>query len=187
MPIPGLKIAIPSTPYDAKGMLKYALRGNDPVVFLEHHLLYSVKGPVPDEDYVVPLCSSDVKREGTDVTVIALQTMVHKALAAAEELEKEGISVEVVDPRSLKPLDMDTILKSVRKTGRVILADEAPVTGNALAEVGLQIAEKAYGSLKAAPLRVCGPDCPVPFSPVLEDAWIRNKDDIIEGIRTVMK
>jgi pyruvate dehydrogenase E1 component beta subunit len=186
MNIPGLKIAIPSTPHDYKGMLKYAIRGSDPVVFFEHKMLYGVKGPVPDEDYIVPFCSADVKREGNDVTVIATQMMVHKSLAAAEKLAKEGISVEVVDPRSLKPLDSDTIISSVKKTGRVVLVSEAPVFGNALAEVGLQIAERAMHDLKAAPLRVCGPNRPIPFTPVLEKQWIVSEEDIINGIKKVL-
>jgi pyruvate dehydrogenase E1 component beta subunit len=186
MNIPGLKIAIPSTPYDYKGMLKYAIRGKDPVVFFEHKLLYGTKGPVPEEDYVVPFASADIKREGTDVTIIATQIMVHKALAAAEKLAAENISVEVLDPRSLKPLDTDTIIASVKKTGRVILVNEAPVFGNALTEVGLQIAELAFKELKTAPLRVCGPNRPIPFAPVLEKQWLVNEEDIIAGVKKVL-
>lgn len=187
MNIPGLKIAIPSTPYDYKGMLKYAIRGKDPVVFFEHKMLYGTKGPVPEEDYVVPLGSADIKREGEDVTVIATQVMVNKSLAAAEKLASEGISVEVLDPRSLKPLDTETIVASVKKTGRVVLVSEAPEFGNALTEVGLQIAELALEELKSAPLRVCGPNRPIPFSPVLEKQWIVSEEDIIEGIKKVLK
>lgn len=186
MNIPGLKIAIPSTPADYKGMLKYAIRGKDPVAFFEHKLLYGTKGEVPDEDFVIPLGLADVKREGKDVTVIATQLMVLKSLAAAEKLAKEGISVEVIDPRSLKPLDMKTIIESVKKTGRVVLVSEAPEFGNALTEVGLQISELALGDLKTAPVRVCGPNRPIPFSPVLEKQWLVNEEDIIEGIRKVL-
>jgi pyruvate dehydrogenase E1 component beta subunit len=186
MNIPGLKIAIPSTPADYKGMLKYAIRGKDPVAFFEHKLLYGTKGEVPDEDFVIPLGLADVKREGKDVTVIATQLMVLKSLAAAEKLAKEGISVEVIDPRSLKPLDTKTIVDSVKKTGRVVLVSEAPEFGNALTEVGLQISELALGDLKAAPVRVCGPNRPIPFSPVLEKQWLVNEEDIIEGIRKVL-
>jgi pyruvate/2-oxoglutarate/acetoin dehydrogenase E1 component len=183
MPIPGLKIAVPSTPYDTKGLLKYAIRGNDPVLFLEHKLLYSVKGPVPEGDYTIPFASADIKREGSDVTVIATQMMVHKSLAAAAQMEKDGISVEVVDPRSLKPLDMKTIMASVRKTKRVVLVNEAPSTGNVMAEIGLRIVEQGFDFLEAPPIRVCGPDTPIPFSPVLEDKWIRGEADIIAGIK----
>lgn len=186
MPIQGIKIAIPSTPYDTKGMLKYAIRGNDPVVFLEHKLLYGMAGHVPKEEYLIPFASADVKRKGTDVTVIATQVMVHKSLAAAETLAKEGISVEVVDPRSLKPLDMKTILESVKKTKRVIVVNEAPKTGNAMAEIALRIAEEAFDYLEAPPIRVCGPDTPIPFSPVLEDVWIRTEADIIAAIRQAL-
>jgi pyruvate dehydrogenase E1 component beta subunit len=188
MNIPGIKIAVPSTPYDAKGLLKYAMRGNDPVVFLEHRMQYFSKGPVPEpgEDYVVPFASSDIKREGSDVTVVAVQWMVEKSLKAAAKLEEEGVSVEVVDPRSLKPLDMDTILKSVRKTGRLVLANEGYTTGNALNEVAVRIFEDGAGILKAPLVRVCGPDTPIPFTPVLEDAWIPSEDDIIEGIRKTL-
>jgi pyruvate dehydrogenase E1 component beta subunit len=186
MNIPGLKIAIPSTPADYKGMLKYAIRGKDPVAFFEHKLLYGTKGEVPDEDFVIPLGLADVKKEGNDVTVIATQLMVLKSLAAAEKLAKEGISVEVIDPRSLKPLDTKTIIDSVKKTGRVVLVSEAPEFGNALTEVGLQISELALGELKAAPVRVCGPNRPIPFSPVLEKQWLVNEEDIIEGIRKVL-
>jgi pyruvate dehydrogenase E1 component beta subunit len=187
MNIPGLKIAMPSTPADFKGMLKYAIRGKDPVAFFEHKLLYGVTGEVPDGDYVIPFGLADVKKEGTDVTVIATQTMVHKSLAVAKKLAKEGISVEVVDPRCLKPLDTKTIVDSVKKTGRVVLVNEAPAFGNALVEVGLQIAELALKDLKSAPVRVCGPNRPIPFSPVLEQKWIVSEDDIINGIRKALK
>ncbi|MDR1514711.1 MAG: alpha-ketoacid dehydrogenase subunit beta [Synergistaceae bacterium] len=187
MPIAGLKIAIPSTPYDTKGLLKYAIRGNDPVVFLEHKMLYGLKGPVPEEEYLVPFCSADVKREGKDVTVVATQAMVHKSLAAAKRLEAEGLSIEVVDPRSLKPLDMKTILNSVKKTKHIVVANEAPKTHNALAEIALRVVEEAFDYLEAPPVRVCGPDTPIPFSPVLEDTWTRSEDDIIAGIREVLK
>ena len=187
MSIPGLKIAVPSTPYDAKGMMKYALRGNDPVLFLEHRMQYNNKGPVPEEEYLVPLGSADVKREGSDVTVVATQIMVDKSLVAAERLEKEGVSVEVVDPRSLRPLDMKTIGASVRKTGRLVLVNESYTTGNALNEIAVRVFEDYFESLKAPVVRVCGPDMPVPFAPALEDMWIRNEDDIAAGIRKVCK
>lgn len=146
-----------------------------------------MKGPVPEDDYVVPLGDADIKREGTDVTVIATQWMVHKALAAAETLAAEGISVEVVDPRSIKPLDKKTLIESVKKTKRVVLVNEAPKTGNIMAEIGLMIVEEAFDYLEAPPERVCAPDTPIPFSPVLEDHWIRDEDDIIAGIRKVLE
>jgi pyruvate/2-oxoglutarate/acetoin dehydrogenase E1 component len=186
MPVVGLKIAIPSTAADYKGMLKYAIRGNDPVIFLEHKSLYGMTGPVPDGDHLVPFASADIKREGNDVTVVATQMMVHKSLAAAETLAKEGINIEVVDPRSLKPLDMKTILASVKKTKHLVLVNEAPKTANALTEIGLRVVEEAFDYLEAPPVRVCGPDTPIPFSPVLEDAWIRSEADIIEGVRKAL-
>jgi len=187
MNIPGIKIAMPSTPADVKGMLKYAIRGKDPVAFFEHKLLYGVTGEVPDGDYVIPFGEADVKREGSDVTVIATQMMVHKSLAVAEKLAKEDISVEVIDPRTLKPLDINTIVESIKKTGRVVLVNEASTFGNALTEVEAQITEVAFADLKAAPVRVCGPDRPIPFTPVLEKQWIVSEDDIIEGIKKTLK
>jgi pyruvate dehydrogenase E1 component beta subunit len=186
MPTVGLKIALPSTPYDSKGMLKYAIRGNDPVVFLEHKGLYNIKGPVPDGDYVVPFGSADIKREGSDVTIVATQLMVHKSLDAAKALEKEGISVEVIDPRSLKPLDIGTIVTSVKKTKRLIVVNEAPKTGNALGEIALQIVENAFDYLEAPPIRVCAPDTPIPFSPPLEDEWIPSEAKIIAAVKNVL-
>jgi len=184
----GIKIAIPSTPRDVKGMLKYALRGNDPVAFFEHKMLYSVKGEVPDveADELIPFASADIKREGTDVTVIATQWMLYKSLEVAAKLATEGISVEVIDPRSLKPLDMPTILKSVEKTGHLVLVNEAPEFANALTEVGLEVAEKGFDFLKAAPVRVCGPNTPIPFSPVLEDMWTVDGTEIEAGIKKVL-
>lgn len=187
MPIPGLKILTPATPADAKGMLKTALRGNDPVVFLEHKMLLGVKGPVPeDEDYLVPIGKADVKREGTDVTIIANQMMTVKALKAAQLLEKDGISVEVVDLRSVKPLDMDTILKSVKKTGKVVLTNESPSTGNIMSEISTRIVAGAFADLKAAPVKVCAPDTPIPFATNLEDAWLRNEKDLVAAVKELM-
>lgn len=186
MHIPGLKIAIPSTAYDTKGMLKYAIKGNDPVLFLEHKSLYTIKGEVPEEEYTVPFASADIKREGSDVTIVATQFMVHKALNAAEKLSEEGIEVEIIDPRSLKPLDMDTIIDSVKKTHRLVLVNEAPKTANALVEIGFQVVENALEHLEAAPVRVCAPDTPIPFSPALEDIWLRDEDDIIAGVKKAM-
>jgi len=188
MNAPGIKIAVPSSPRDVKGMLKYAIRGNDPVAFFEHKLLYGVKGEVPDveADELIPFCSADVKLEGKDVTIVATQSMVYKSLSAAKALAQEGISVEVVDPRSLKPLDIRTILASVEKTGHLVLVNEAPKFGNAMTEIGLQVAERGLGFLKAPPVRVCGPDTPIPFSPVLEDMWTINEGKIIAGVKKAL-
>ena len=189
MLIPGLKIAVPSTPYDYKGMLKYAIRGNDPVLFLEYKMDYFKNpGPVPDlgVDYVVPFGKAVVRREGTDVTIVATQGCMRKSLEAAEIVAKEGISVEVVDPLTLKPLDLATILTSVEKTGRLIVSNEGYAMGNALNEVVARVAEKAFDSLKAPILRVCGPDTPIPFCPILEDNWIVSAAKIADGIRKVI-
>ena len=188
MLIPGLKIAVPSTPYDYKGMLKYAIRGNDPVLFLEYKMDYFKNpGPVPDigEDYVVPFGKAVVRREGADVTIVATQGNMRKSLEAAEIVAKEGISVEVVDPLTLKPLDTKTILASVEKTGRLIVSNEGYTTGNALNEVVARVAEKGFDFLRAPILRVCGPDTPIPFG-FLEDKWIVSVDRIVDGIRKVM-
>lgn len=186
MPTAGIKIAIPSTPYDYKGMLKYAIRGNDPVIFMEHKNLYNMKGPVPEEEYLIPFADADVKREGSDVTIVATQVMVHKALNAAKTLEKEGISVEVIDPRSLRPLDMGTIINSVMKTKRLVIVNEAPKWGNALGEITLQVIENAFDYLEAPPVRVCAPNTPLPFSPPLEDEWIPNEEKIIAGVKSTL-
>jgi|SRR5664280_1000765 acetoin:2,6-dichlorophenolindophenol oxidoreductase subunit beta len=164
----GLYIAIPSTPADAKGMLKSAIRNDNPVCFFEHKALYSMKGEVPDGDVTIPLGQADVKRSGNDVTVIAWGRMVHVALEAATLAEVDGISVEVVDPRGLRPLDTETILGSVRKTGRVLITHEAGKTGGASAEVAAIIAEEALADLEAPIRRVCGIDTPVPQSSHLE-------------------
>ncbi|MFH0917482.1 MAG: transketolase C-terminal domain-containing protein [bacterium] len=185
---PGLKIILPATPYDAKGLLKTALRDNNPVVSFEHILLGGVKGEVPEDEYFVPFGRASIRREGTDVTVVALAKMVYDALEAAEDMTREGISLEVIDPRTLVPLDSETILESVKKTGRLVVMDEACQTCGAAAEiVTLVTADKAaFGRLKAAPARVCGLDVPVPFSPPMEQYAIPDKARLIEAVRDVM-
>ena len=188
MMIPGLKIAVPSTPYDYKGMLKYAIRGNDPVLFLEYKQDYFKNpGPVPDigVDYVVPFGQAVVRREGADVTIVATQYNMRKSLEAAEIVAQEGISVEVVDPLSLKPLDMNTIFASVKKTGRLIVSNEGYTTANALTEVVARVADKMFDHLRAPILRICSPDTPIPFG-YLEDKWLVSVDQLVEGIRKVM-
>ena len=185
MHIPGLKVAIPSTPYDAKGMLISAIRDDNPVVFLEHKLLYGVEGDVPEESYAIELGKADVKREGTDVTVVATSRMVHSALEAAEILAKDGISLEVVDPRCLLPLDTGTILDSVRKTHALVIAHEAVGFAGPGAEIAAQVAEKAFDYLDAPITRVAAPFCPVPFSPPLEQAFIPGAGDIVKAVRAL--
>jgi len=183
MHTPGLYVAVPSTPYDAKGLLKTAIRGNNPVLFVEHKLLYPVKGLVPDEDYTVPFGVADVKREGKDVTVVATLYMVHKALAAAEQLSHEGISVEVVDPRTLTPLDRQTIVKSVKKTGRLVVVSEDCKTTGVSAEIAAIVAEEALDYLDAPIKRVAEPDTPIPFSPSMEQFVIPNEKSIAKAVK----
>ena len=184
---PGIYVVMPSTPYDAKGLLKAAIRDDNPVMFIEHKMLYGVEGYVPDEDYIIPFGVADVKREGSDVTVVAYSRMVHRALEAAEQLVEEGISVEVVDLRTLKPLDMETLAASVRKTGRVVGVTEACKTGSFVSELATRIQEELFDWLDGPVVRVCAADVPVPMSEPLEDAAIPNVEAIIAGIRQALR
>jgi len=183
MHTPGLYVAVPSTPYDAKGLLKTAIRGSNPVFFVEHKLLYPVKGMIPEEDYTVPFGVADVKREGSDVTIFATLYMVHKALAVAEKLEKEGISAEVVDPRTLSPLDRSTIVKSVKKTGRLVVVTEDCKKAGVSAEIAAIVAEEALDYLDAPVKRVAEPDTPIPFSPPLEQFVIPDEKSIMKAVK----
>ncbi len=185
MNLAGLKIILPSTPYDMKGLLKAAIRDNNPVISFESSRLLDEVGEVPDEDYIVPLGKAEVKRQGKDVTVVAIAWMVHEALAAAEELAKEGISVEVVDPRTLAPLDKDTIRASVRKTGRLVVADEATPTASAAAEISALVTEDAqtFAALKGPVIRVCALEAPIPYTPVLEDHVFPDRRKILAAVR----
>lgn len=184
---PGLKVVIPSTPYDAKGLLISSIRDNDPVVYLEHMKLYrSFRQEVPEESYTIDLGTADVKREGTDVTLIAYGAMVHSSLKAAEELEKEGISAEVVDLRTVQPLDIDTILASVEKTGRVVVVQEAQKQAGIAANVVAEINDRAILSLEAPVLRVTAPDTVFPFSQA-EGVWLPDHKDIVETAKKVLE
>jgi len=183
----GLYLVVPSTPADAKGLLKSSIRSNNPVCFFEHKMLYGMKGVVPGGDHLVPLGKADVKREGSDVTIVAWALMVHKALEAAEQLAQEGISVEVIDPRGLRPLDMDTILASLRKTGRIVFAQEAPKTGGNASEIIAIIAEEALDLLAAPVKRVAAPDIPVPQSIALEQKYVPTTAHIVDAVREVLK
>jgi len=187
MHTPGLYVAVPSTPYDAKGLLKTAIRGDNPVFFVEHKLLYPVKGVIPEEDYTVPFGRADVKQEGADVTIFATLYMVHKALAAAEKLSEEGISAEVVDPRTLSPLDKSTIVKSVKKTGRIVIVTEDCKTAGVSAEIAAIVAEEAFDYLDAPIKRVAEPDTPIPFSPPLEQFVIPDEKSIVEAVKEIVK
>ena len=184
---PGLKVVIPSTPYDAKGLLISSIRDNDPVVYLEHMKLYrSFRQEVPEESYTIDLGTADVKREGTDVTLIAYGAMVHSSLKAAEELEKEGISAEVVDLRTVQPLDINTILASVEKTGRVVVVQEAQKQAGIAANVVAEINDRAILSLEAPVLRVTAPDTVFPFSQA-EGVWLPDHKDIVETAKKVLE
>jgi pyruvate/2-oxoglutarate/acetoin dehydrogenase E1 component len=189
MNVAGLKIILPSTPYDLKGLLKSAVRDNNPVIAFEADRLAALKGEVPEEDYTIPLGKADVKREGSDVTIVALAWLVHEALAAAEVLAKEGISAEVVDPRSLVPMDADAIRASVQKTGRLVVAGEAGPTAGASAEIAALATEDAatFNALKAPIKRVCALQVPIPYSPGLEDHVFPDRNKIADGVRAVMK
>src|SRR6185436_2763856 len=184
----GLKIVLPSSPADAKGLLKSAIRDNNPVVSFECSRLNAVVGPVPDGDHIVPLGVAQVKRAGADVTVVGLAYYVQEALAVADELAREGISVEVIDPRTLVPLDVETIRASVRKTGRLVIVDEAPPTCSAASEIAALVVEDppTFRALKAAVQRVCAAPVPVPYSPTLEKAALPDRERITAAIRRVL-
>ncbi|MFS8631173.1 MAG: alpha-ketoacid dehydrogenase subunit beta [Bacillales bacterium] len=183
---PGLKVVIPSTPYDAKGLLISAIRDNDPVIFLEHMKLYrSFRQEVPEEEYTIPLGKADIKREGSDLTVIAYGAMVHEALKAAGELEKEGYSAEVIDLRTVSPIDVETIIASVEKTGRAIVVQEAQRQAGIAANVVAEINERAILSLEAPVLRVTAPDTVYPFAQA-ESVWLPNFKDVIETAKKVI-
>jgi pyruvate/2-oxoglutarate/acetoin dehydrogenase E1 component len=184
--VPGLKVVIPSNPYDAKGLVKSAIRDPNPVIVFENKMLYNTKGEVPEEPYLIPLGKAKVVREGTDVTVVATSDMVAFALKAAETLAAEGTSAEVIDPRSLVPLDIEAIVNSVKKTGRLVVAHEACVTGGVGAEIAAQVGYKAFDYLNAPIERVGAKDSPIPFSPVLEKYILPNDGDIVEAVRRTM-
>jgi pyruvate dehydrogenase E1 component beta subunit len=182
---PGLKVVMPSTPADVKGLMKSSIRDDGPVVFIQHRLLHPVTGPVPESEHLVPIGSADVKREGTDITVVAVSYAVVKALQAAEALAGE-ISVEVIDPRTLVPLDLDTILASVGRTGRLLVVHEAPERGGIGSEIVRQVAEKGFDLLKAPPRVLGSRNIPMPYSPVLEDACIPQAGDIVRVAREML-
>jgi len=182
--VPGLKIVVPATPYDAKGLLKSAIRGEDPVLFFEHKMLYAVKGDVPEteEDYVVPFGQAAIHRVGSDATVIALGGMVQHALTAAEQLAEDNISVEVIDPRTLVPFDKETVINSVQKTGRVIIVHEAHQRGGPGAEISALIAEEAVQWLDSPIVRVAAKNVPLPYSPILEEYVLPSVEDIVRAV-----
>jgi pyruvate dehydrogenase E1 component beta subunit len=186
MNVPGLKIITPSTPYDAKGLLKAAIREDDPVLCFEDSTLWYSRGPVPEEEYVVPLGKADVKREGNDLTIVAVAGSVPHALAAAKQLEDQGVSAEVIDPRTLVPLDWDTILASVAKTGYLVVADPAHTTCSAASEIAAIVAEHGFADLRGAIVRVTTPDVQIPFSPALERPLYPNAKKIVAAAHKAM-
>lgn len=185
MNAPGLKILLPSTPYDVKGLLKTALAENNPVISFEPFMLGRTKGEVPEEDYSIPFGKAVIRRKGSDLTIVALGRMVPEALAAAEDLGKGGVSAEVIDPRTLVPMDTATIIRSVRKTGRLVVVDEACQTCGAAAEIIARVTsdKNTFGKLKTAPARVCGLDVPIPFSPPMEQFALPNKAKILKAVK----
>src|SRR5438128_9608082 len=184
--VPGLKVVMPSTPADGKGLLKAAIRDDDPVIFIEQERMYGMKGEVPeDEEFTIPLGVADVKREGSDATIVARSLMVPTALKAAEELEKQGVSCEVIDPRTIRPLDIDTIVESVRKTNRVVVAEESHPFCGVGAEISAEINERAFDYLDAPVKRVSGADVPMPYAKNLENLAIPDVAQIVAAVREV--
>lgn len=186
MHVPGLKVVTPSTPHDAKGLLKTAIRDDNPVIFFEHSSLYFARGPVPEGEYTIPFGVADVKREGRHCTFVGINAMVAKGLQAADRLAREGVELEVVDPRSLNPLDVDTIAESVRKTGKLVVGHEAYERGGIAGEIIAQVVDRAFDYLDAPPKRVCGKNCPIPYNAGLEAAALPQADDIVAAVLAIM-
>ncbi len=182
---PGLIVIHPSEPYDAKGLLKSAIRNDNPVIFLESEQMYGMKQEVPEEEYLLPIGEAEIKRKGNDVTVVADGKMYHVARTAADQLAKEGVEVELIDPRTIKPFDMKTVIESVKKTNRCVVVDESHPFGGVAAEVGFQIQRDAFDYLDAPVQRVTIPDVPAPFSRPLFDAWLPNPSQVIDAVNTV--
>jgi pyruvate dehydrogenase E1 component beta subunit len=184
--VPGLKVVLPSTPHDAKGLLKASIREDNPVVFVESGALYRTKGPVPEEEYLLPLGQCDIKRKGDDLTIVAVSRVVGEALTAAAKLEEQGVSAEVIDPRTIQPLDKNTIVESVKKTGRLIIASDDVKSGGIGSEISAIVVEEAFDSLDAPILRVASADMPIPFSPPLEQAYMPNAQKIMEAAKKLI-
>lgn len=184
--VPGLKVVSPGTPYDAKGLLKSAIQDPDPVIYLEHGALYNIRGDVPEEEYTLPLGQADIKREGSDVTIVTHSRMLQVSLRAAERLAAEGIDCEVVDLRSLRPLDTETILRSFRKTNRAVVAEESWRTCGIGAEIAARIQEEGFDYLDAPVVRVAMPEVPLPYARELERAAIPDEDDVIRGVHSAL-
>lgn len=183
---PGLKVVVPSNPYDAKGLLKSAIRDNDPVIFMESEQMYGDKGEVPEEEYTIPLGKADIKREGTDVTIVSFGKIIKEAYKAAEELEKEDISCEIIDIRTVRPLDYEAILKSVKKTNRLVILEEAWPFGNVATDITYKVQNEAFDYLDAPIVKLNTADTPTPYSPGLLEEWLPNSKDVVKAVKKVL-
>ena len=183
---PGLKVIVPSNPYDAKGLLKAAIRDDDPVIFMESEQMYGDKGEVPEEEYILPIGVADIKRAGTDVTIVSFGKIIKEAYTAADALEKEGISCEIIDLRTVRPLDIESILTSVRKTNRLVILEEAWPFGNVSTEITYQVQNEVFDYLDAPIEKINTADTPAPFSPVLFKEWLPNSEDVIAAVKKVV-
>ncbi len=183
---PGLKVVVPSTPYDAKGLLKSAIRDDDPVIFMESEQMYGDKGEVPDGEYTIPIGVADIKREGTDVTIVSFGKIIKEAFIAADELAKEGISCEIIDLRTVRPMDHDAILTSVKKTNRLVVLEEAWPFSSVASEITYIVQERAFDYLDAPIQRITTADTPAPYSPVLLKEWLPNSEDVIKAVKKVL-
>jgi len=183
---PGLKVVVPSNPYDAKGLLKSAIRDDDPVIFMESEQMYGDKGEVPEGEYTIPLGVAEIKREGTDVTIVSFGKIIKEAYKAADELEKEGIHCEIIDLRTIRPMDHETILKSVKKINRLVILEESWPFGNISTEITYQVQAQAFDYLDAPIVKINTADTPAPYSPVLLQEWLPNKNDVIKAVKKVL-
>jgi len=183
---PGLKVIVPSNPYDAKGLLKAAIRDDDPVIFMESEQMYGDKGEVPEEDYIIPIGVADIKREGTDVTIVSFGKIIKEAYKAADELEEDGISCEIIDLRTVRPLDYEAIYKSVKKTNRLVILEEAWPFGNVATEITYKVQENAFDYLDAPIIKINTADTPAPYSPELFKNWLPNSEDVVKAVRKVL-
>ena len=183
---PGLKVIVPSNPYDAKGLLKSAIRDDDPVIFMESEQMYGDKGEVPDGEYTIPIGVADIKREGTDVTIVSFGKIIKEAYKAADELDKENISCEIIDLRTVRPMDHETIINSVKKTNRLVILEEAWPFGNVATEITYQVQSQAFDYLDAPIEKINTADTPAPYSPVLLKEWLPNSEDVIKAVKKVL-
>jgi pyruvate dehydrogenase E1 component beta subunit len=183
---PGLKVIVPSNPYDAKGLLKAAIRDDDPVIFMESEQMYGDKGEVPEGEYILPIGVAEVKRAGSDVTIVSFGKIIKEAYKAADVLESEGISCEIIDLRTVRPLDINTVLESVKKTNRLVILEEAWPFGNVSTEITYQIQEKAFDYLDAPVVKINTADTPAPYSPVLLEEWLPNSGDVVKAVKKVL-